>query len=186
MIPTNDGLSCVFASLPPDEFRRAGRKGLESAYFATVRRMDPELAHTLARGRPHGTLRGFAGVQGFLKRSVGPGWALVGDAGYFKDPLTAHGMTDALRDAELLARSIATGREVSLREYQEARDAVSHELMDVTDRIASLEWSTHEVRQLHERLAEAMKAGIDVVRRLDSEETSRGGFLPRSVASGVR
>ena len=35
----------------------------------------------------------------------GPGWALVGDAGSFKDPLTAHGITDALRDAELLARA---------------------------------------------------------------------------------
>ena len=54
-------------------------------------------------------MRGFGGHPGFLKRSTGDGWALVGDAGYFKDPLTAHGITDALRDAELLARAIAAG-----------------------------------------------------------------------------
>ena len=52
-----------------------------------------------ARRRTHG----WGGVAGFVRRSWGPGWALVGDAGYFKDPITAHGMTDALRDAELLA-----------------------------------------------------------------------------------
>ena len=53
------------------------------------------------------SLRGFAGRPGFLRQAWGPGWALVGDAGYFKDPITAHGITDALRDAELLARAVA-------------------------------------------------------------------------------
>ena len=33
-----------------------------------------------------------------------PGWALVGDAGWWKDPLSTHGITDALRDAELARR----------------------------------------------------------------------------------
>ncbi len=41
-----------------------------------------------------------------MRRSWGPGWALVGDAGYYKDPITTHGMTDALSDAELLADAI--------------------------------------------------------------------------------
>ena len=58
-------------------------------------------AATLATG-----VRTFTGHPGFLRRAWGPGWALVGDAGYWKDPLTAHGLTDALRDAELLARAV--------------------------------------------------------------------------------
>jgi len=49
-------------------------------------------------------VRMFAARPGFLRRAYGPGWALVGDSGYFKDPITSHGLTDALRDAELLAR----------------------------------------------------------------------------------
>ena len=47
-----------------------------------------------------------AGCPGYVRRSSGPGWALVGDAGYFKDPITTHGITDALRDAELLADAV--------------------------------------------------------------------------------
>ena len=54
-------------------------------------------------------------AKGFLRQAYGPGWALVGDAGYFKDPLTAHGITDALRDAELLANAAAAGTEAALR-----------------------------------------------------------------------
>ena len=50
-------------------------------------------------------MRTFTGLRGYVRRSWGPGWALVGDAGYYKDPLSAHGLTDALRDAELLARA---------------------------------------------------------------------------------
>jgi flavin-dependent dehydrogenase len=42
-------------------------------------------------------------VPGYLRRAAGPGWALVGDTGYFKDPLTAHGISDAMRDAEFLS-----------------------------------------------------------------------------------
>lgn len=57
---------------------------------------------------------------GFFRRAWGPGWALVGDAGYFKDPLTAHGITDALRDAELLARAILAGGDEALASYQTA------------------------------------------------------------------
>jgi flavin-dependent dehydrogenase len=51
----------------------------------------------------------FPGLTGYLREAAGPGWALVGDAGYFKDPITAHGITDALRDAQILARVVTAG-----------------------------------------------------------------------------
>ncbi len=51
-------------------------------------------------------LKGWVGLPGYVRQSWGPGWALVGDAGYFKDPITTHGMTDGLRDAELLGDRI--------------------------------------------------------------------------------
>ena len=65
-------------------------------------------------------------MPGVIRESTGPGWALVGDAGYFKDPITAHGITDALRDAELLASAIIAGGDGALTAYQEARDDLSH------------------------------------------------------------
>ncbi len=80
------------------------------ALFSEIlREADPALAALVAGAEPDEPLCVFAGRQGFLRQAYGPGWALVGDAGYFKDPLTAHGITDALRDAELLANAAAAG-----------------------------------------------------------------------------
>jgi flavin-dependent dehydrogenase len=81
----------------------------------------------------------------------------VGDAGYFKDPLTAHGMTDALIDAELLAQAAAQGSESALAEYQQARDARAMKLFDVTDAIASYDWDLTTVAELHRSLSDEMK-----------------------------
>ena len=80
-----------------------------------------------------------------------PGWALVGDAGYWKDPLIAHGLTDALRDAELLARAAvaAASGDVSeadaFADYQDTRDRLSLPLFEITDAIASQRWSDTEI-----------------------------------------
>ena len=95
-----------------------------------------------------------------FRRAHGPGWALVGDAGYFKDPLTSHGITDALRHAELLASAIDAGSDVALADYQEQRDAASLELFDATNAIASFSWDLTSVRVLHEALAKAMSREV--------------------------
>ena len=86
-------------------------------------------------------VRGFGGPSGFIKRSTGPGWALVGDAGYFKDPLTAHGITDALRDAELLARAVVQGTTAAFADYETTRHDLSRRLFEITDEIASFAWT---------------------------------------------
>ena len=80
----------------------------------------------------------------------GPGWALVGDAGYFKDPITAHGITDALRDAELLARAVRAGTDAALVDYAATRDALSRPLLAATDALAALDWSFAEAKALHQ------------------------------------
>ena len=104
LIPTNDGLTCVFAGSTPARIGRGGRAVLE----AVVRRASPSVADRIAAGTAPAGVRSFAGHPGYLRRAWGPGWALVGDAGYWKDPISAHGLTDALRDAELLARAIVS------------------------------------------------------------------------------
>jgi flavin-dependent dehydrogenase len=111
-------------------------------------------------------LRGFAGGRGYLRQAHGPGWALVGDAGYFKDPLTAHGITDALRDAELLVRAVLDGKAEALEAYQQERDALSRPLFDVTDAIASFDWDLDEVKSLHTQLSAAMRSEADHIARL--------------------
>jgi 2-polyprenyl-6-methoxyphenol hydroxylase-like FAD-dependent oxidoreductase len=77
------------------------------------------------------------GRRGYLRQAWGAGWALAGDAGYFKDPLTAHGLTDALRDAELLARAAACGSEAAFAGYVAMREVLSLPLLAATNAIAS-------------------------------------------------
>jgi 2-polyprenyl-6-methoxyphenol hydroxylase-like FAD-dependent oxidoreductase len=65
-----------------------------------------------------------------IRRSWGPGWALVGDAGMHRDPITGHGMTDAFRDAELLSvalHGVLTGA-ISDREADGLYHDLRHEL----------------------------------------------------------
>jgi flavin-dependent dehydrogenase len=103
-----------------------------------------------------GSYRGFAGHPGFLRPAWGPGWALVGDAGYFKDPITAHGISDALRDAELVARAVLSGTDEALAHYQAVRDDLSVPLFTITDEIASFDWDLPRLQALHKSLSDEM------------------------------
>jgi 2-polyprenyl-6-methoxyphenol hydroxylase-like FAD-dependent oxidoreductase len=160
-IPTNAGETCVFASLPHSRFERGGNGGLETLYHETLRQVSRELADAVAASDGPGKLRAFAGTPGYLRRATGPGWALVGDAGYFRDPITAHGITDALREAEFLARAVADGHDGALAGYQEGRDARVRGLLDVSDRIASFEWDLSEVQTHHRLLSREMNAQVE-------------------------
>ena len=162
-IPTNGGGTCVFASLPPARFLAERARGLDVIHHQIVRAISPDLADRIAAAPEPTRLRAFAGAPSVLRQSVGPGWALVGDAGYFKDPLTAHGITDALRDAELLARAAADGSDRAFDEYQTTRDSLARGMMDVTSDIASFEWTLDQVKELHLTLSREMSAEVDVV-----------------------
>ena len=96
-----------------------------------------------------------------MRQPFGRGWALVGDAGYFKDPSTAHGITDALRDAELLARAVIAGTDAALADYAATRDALSQPLFAATDAMAGLDWNFPEAMALHRDLSRAMKLEQD-------------------------
>jgi 2-polyprenyl-6-methoxyphenol hydroxylase-like FAD-dependent oxidoreductase len=165
-IPTNDGETCVFASIPLSRFEHGRHRGLESLYREALRDVSHELADRVAASDGPGKLRAFAGRPGYLRRATGPGWALVGDAGYFRDPITAHGITDALREAEFLARAVAAGRTAALADYQAGRDARVRGLLDITDRIASFDWDLEQVQAYHLALNKAMLSQVDAQRVL--------------------
>lgn len=159
-IPTNDGLTCIFASAPSRRFAELFRDDIAGGYHRVIREAAPDLAEAMAHGTLAGALHGFPGQPGYLRRSTGPGWALVGDAGYFKDPITAHGISDALIEAEYLSRAIVTGTDEALLDYERDRNRRTFALFEVTDRIASFAWSLEEARVLHKQLADAMAAEV--------------------------
>jgi 2-polyprenyl-6-methoxyphenol hydroxylase-like FAD-dependent oxidoreductase len=168
VIPTNASQHCVAVNVPAAAFTSTFRGNVEGGFFRVLAANSPELAAEIRRARPASRLRGFAGLRGYLRQTHGPGWALVGDAGYFKDPLTAHGITDALRDATLLVKAIRDGQ---LSAYQEQRDALSKPLFDVTDAITSFRWDLDTVKTLHTKLSAAMRAETDHIASL-SDHTS--------------
>ncbi|MGI9033808.1 MAG: NAD(P)/FAD-dependent oxidoreductase [Acidimicrobiales bacterium] len=102
--PADAGLYLV-AVLPPLAELNAFTADVQASYDERVRRCLP-LAATLAGARRVGRPRGMASFNGFFRESAGPGWALVGDAGHFKDPSPGQGISDALRQAERMAGAI--------------------------------------------------------------------------------
>lgn len=183
VIPTNDGRVCLFVSTSSDRYRDELRTDLEGSYRRLVAELDPELAAALPDSFAPGSLRAFTGAPGHLRRSSGPGWALVGDAGYFKDPITAHGMTDALRDAELLARAVCRGGEDALSAYQAERDELARPFLEISDRIAAYDWTLEEVKPLHMAMSREMNREVALLLELDREhapEDARGADLARS------
>ncbi len=166
VIPTNDDETLVFAAGPRARFHDGGRTDTAGGYARVVAEVSPELAEAMQRAERVGTFHGFPGELTYLRRSWGPGWALVGDAGCFKDPITAHGITDALRDAELLARAVVEGTEEALARYEATRDDLVRDLLEITDEIASYEWDLETVRVLHKDLSKAMNHEVKAIRAL--------------------
>ena len=175
-IPTSDGDTCIFLSVPPGELRASGQRP-EEHFRAGLAGIAPRLAEAVAAAEPAGRLRFFGGVPGYLRRAAGPGWALVGDAGYFKDPVTAHGITDAFRDAELLARAVAAGTDHALADYQFLRDALSLPLFRVTEAVASFDWTLDGLKPRLEALNAAMQTELRVLRTI----TAGGAHDPARV-----
>ena len=168
VIPTNAG-HCVFAAVPTSQFVATFRGDAMRGFLQVLESSFPELHADIGRATLTGRLRSFAGATSYLRQCHGAGWALVGDAGYFKDPLTAHGITDALRDAQLLSRGIMDGGTRGLEAYQRERDELSLPLLRTTDAIASFLWEVDEVKQLHADLSAAMKAEANHIAKMSQE-----------------
>jgi flavin-dependent dehydrogenase len=173
VVPTGDGLACVWAGTASARFARQRSTGLDATYWSLLAEAAPGLARSIGAAPPVGTLRGFPGQPGWIRASAGPGWALVGDAGYFKDPITAHGITDALRDAELLARAVLDAPRSgqaqlnALQDYEHTRDRLSEPLFDITERIASFSWDLAELRGRLRELSNAMRPEVDALLAYD-------------------
>ena len=151
-IPTTGGKHCVFLSRPSHHAALFGQNAL-AGLSTGLAIWSPRIAEAVRASTPR--LRRFAGAPGHIRDCAGPGWALVGDAGYFKDPVTAHGITDAILDAHRLARALSgPGGATS---YQRARDAHAPAMLALTHRIAALDGSMDELKDMHRDLAGLIK-----------------------------
>ncbi len=100
-IPTHDGLTCVVQGTPQEDFGTT-KKDVEGTYLKGFE-LAPEFAERINGAERESGFMGAGDLSGYFRKPYGPGWALVGDAGYHKHPITAFGITDAFRDAEAVA-----------------------------------------------------------------------------------
>jgi 2-polyprenyl-6-methoxyphenol hydroxylase-like FAD-dependent oxidoreductase len=149
--PTNDGLTLVIAGWPFAKFA-ANRKDIAGNVLQAID-LAPPFAARLRTARREARFVG-AAVPNYFRKPYGAGWALVGDAGYNKDFITAHGIQDAFRDAELCATALdatfsgARSCDVAMGGYQSARDAQVLPMYEFTCQLATLEAPPPEMQQL--------------------------------------
>lgn len=150
--PTNDDQVFVIVYRPNAEFHRV-RADIEANFLAALERV-PGLAERIGAGERTERFRGTGILPNFYRRPYGDGWALVGDAGYHKDPVTALGMTDAFRGAELLVEAVDAGLsgerpiEGALAEYERRRNEATAETYETTIQFAHLAPPPPEMQSL--------------------------------------
>jgi flavin-dependent dehydrogenase len=185
--PTNDDLTVVIGGWPYAELE-ANRGDIEGNYLKML-----ELAPAFAE-RVHAATREarFVGtaVPNWFRRPYGPGWALVGDAGYNKDFITGHGIHDAFRDAELCAAALdqtfadARPFEAAMGEYQATRDRQVLPMYELTTQLATLEPPPPEWQQLMAAML-GNQAAMDGFARVLAGVTSPAEFFSEENAGRI-
>jgi 2-polyprenyl-6-methoxyphenol hydroxylase-like FAD-dependent oxidoreductase len=149
--PTNDDLTVVICGWPFAEFE-ANKNDIEGNYLKILE-LAPEFAERVRAAIREARYVGTA-VLNYFRKPFGPGWALVGDAGYNKDFITGHGIHDAFRDAELCATALdeafsgARPFETAMGDYQATRDQQVLPMYEFTTQLATLEPPPPDLQQL--------------------------------------
>jgi len=150
--PTNDDMTMVVVSWPRTEFH-ANRRDVEGT-CARAFELVPGFAERMRGARRETRFVGTGDLPNFFCKPYGPGWALVGDAGYHKDPITAQGISDAFRDAEAMSAALDhafSGRrryDDAMADHQQVRDERALPMFEFTCDLARLEPPPPEMQQL--------------------------------------
>jgi len=151
--PTNDGLHLVMVNWPANDFATV-RADVDACVWRALASA-PDFAARVRDGRRQETWYGTAGVPGYLRKPYGPGWALVGDASYNRDPITAQGISDAFIDAEMLVEEAVVpwlsdrGTFAELfAAHEAARNQRVRSMYEFTTQLAALEPPPPEMQAL--------------------------------------
>ena len=159
---TNDGLTLVVGMWKQSEFQRI-KSNVETAFTDTLDEQAPSLAERVRDGKREEPFYGTGIIPNFIRKSYGEGWALVGDAGYHKDPVTAQGITDSFTHAEMLAEAIDDAfsgvceMEEALADYEQKRNEKIMPMFEYTCQLAELAAPPPEMQMLFAALRENAK-----------------------------
>ncbi len=165
--PTNDELVLVAIIWPHQQFPTI-RTDSTGHFMKTLDLIAPSLTERVHQGKQEERLVGTGDLPNFFRKAYGPGWALVGDAGYHKDSILGLGISDAFRDAEFLAEAIHAGLsgqrslEEALADYERQRNEAAKPLYELTSQFAALEPLSPQMQ----RLFQALRTNQDETNRL--------------------
>jgi flavin-dependent dehydrogenase len=147
--PTNDDLLTVAVAWPPHRFKEV-RRDIEGSFLTALDGLG-DIGERVRAGTRAERFVGAADVPNYLRAMRGPGWALVGDAAYHKDPAPADGISDAFRGAEYLASAIdevlsGGDEEAAFAGFEERHAAVALPLLDAAVRTSSFDGTPQERR----------------------------------------
>jgi flavin-dependent dehydrogenase len=145
VFPTHHGQGCIWVCTPTADAKAARRatRSRAEAFDQLLERSAPPLAERLRHARRTSPVQGMLRQPNQLRQAFGPGWALVGDAGYHRDAVTAYGISDAFHHAELLAVALDQALRADLDEtaalarYQQQRDQALREIFQLTCGLAA-------------------------------------------------
>lgn len=150
--PTNDGLHLVMVNWPTSDFHDV-RTDVEGHVWRALEQ-SPDFVARVREAHREDKWYGTAGVPGYLRKPYGRGWALVGDASYNRDPITAQGISDAFIDASMLGEAISTwlAGSATFNELMEAHEVARNErvrpMYEFTSQLAMLEPPPPEMQAL--------------------------------------
>jgi 2-polyprenyl-6-methoxyphenol hydroxylase-like FAD-dependent oxidoreductase len=185
--PTHDGLTIVIVAWPYSEFA-SSKHDLERSALDVIE-LAPEFAERFRAGKRETRLVGVP-TPNYFRKPYGPGWALVGDAGYSRDPITAQGIRDAFRDAEACALALdrafagACAYDVALGSYQRARDSSVLSMYEYTCQFATLQPPPPQMRQVL-RAMRGNQQAMDGFARMNAGTVSPAEFLSRDNVSAI-
>ena len=173
LIPTNDGAVCVFAGTTTARFQRELTGDIRSGYMRLLKEVTGDDVRLSATPPPR-RLYAHPGRPSYVRKPWGSGWALVGDAGQYLDPLSTHGMTDALRDAQLLSHAVGAwlrGEDevAALANYETRRDQIAGPMFAPVDKLASYRWTLCEARRLLLELSSGMTDEVEALSTLRAD-----------------
>jgi flavin-dependent dehydrogenase len=145
VFPTHHGQACIWICNPATDARAVRRQTRTrvAAFDQLLERSAPQLAQRLRHAHRTSPVRGMLRQPNQVRQAFGPGWALVGDAGYHRDAVTGYGISDAFRDAELLAVALDQAlrgdaeQTSALARYQQQRDQALREIFQITCQLAA-------------------------------------------------
>ena len=134
----------VIAMMWPGRELSEVRKDADGAFMSSIDKLG-DFGKSVRAGERASKYVGLHDLTSYLRKAHGPGWALVGDAAYFKDPAPADGISDAWRGAQYLAEALddvlknGADENEALDRYEARQDEYAIPMLDLTLEVAAAE-----------------------------------------------